>query len=240
MNQIIRHPAVPLDSPILAHARNGIGNVPSGQSLSQDVTLQSQLGGDHARQFERSGVRQLHPQQESPLEANIGRHNPLQIQSVAREYNERIARGQRHGQNLESGRPMILTALPPLRWQQVVNLIDEQHTALGTLQHSLGLFDGTLLRSGIDQIAPPHLHVRFGGNGSNFIQHGKQQSCSVRLAAAWIAREAKVSWPIAFPRLDSAESIDFDGASEAADLVLDGVDADDLGELDFYGIVWWD
>ena len=42
---------------------------------------------------------------------------------------------------------------------------------------------------------------------------------------------------ITLPRLDPAQSIDLDGTLQSPELVLDGIKADDFGELELYEIV---
>ena len=42
---------------------------------------------------------------------------------------------------------------------------------------------------------------------------------------------------ITLPRLDPTQSIDLDGTLQSPELVFDGIEADDFGELDLYVIV---
>ena len=60
------------------------------------------------------------------------------------------------------------------------------------------------------------------------------------LAAAGVARQDEVPRPVAHPRLEPPESIDLDGATEPSELVLEGVEPDDFGELHLHGIVGGD
>ena len=46
-----------------------------------------------------------------------------------------------------------------------------------------------------------------------------------------------MTWPIGLSRLESPKPIDLDGTTQSANLILDGIEADDLGEFNLYRIV---
>ena len=71
--------------------------------------------------------------------------------------------------------------------------------------------------------------MRLVRDGPDLVHEGQEQARGVRLAATGVAREDEVAGPVGLARLEPAQAVNLDGPTEAAHLVLDGVEANDFG-----------